>query len=159
MKKRMIPSGVDSFFYDFDGVMTDNKVFVSSDGVESVVCHRGDGWAIGRLKKTGMRQCIISTEKNPVVRVRARKLGIPVIQGVANKGTALVGYARKNRIDLKKSAFVGNDDNDLPAMKLVSFCVAPADATLRVKKMADLITDAKGGQGVIREMIEYMKHQ
>ena len=79
-------------FYDFDGVMTDNRVLVDQNGTESVFVNRSDGLAVARLKKNGYTQVIVSTETNPVVERRAEKLGIPVIHGVDNKGEIIRRY-------------------------------------------------------------------
>ena len=134
--------------------MTDNKVFVFSDGIEAVRCHRGDGWAVGRLRKAGYHQLILSTEKNDVVGRRADKLGIPCVQGSSDKRASLLAYAKENKIDLRRAAYVGNDENDLPAMDLVAFRIAPADATAKVLASADHVTTARGGDGVIRELMD-----
>jgi 3-deoxy-D-manno-octulosonate 8-phosphate phosphatase (KDO 8-P phosphatase) len=146
--------------YDFDGVMTDNKVFVFSDGTEAVVCNRGDGLAVSEIKKADIHQCIISTESNQVVKKRAEKLGIPCIQGVSDKKDALLEYVKNNNIELKSVAYVGNDINDLEAMKLVAVKIAPKDAVPEVLSISDVITEAKGGNGVIYEIYRryFSKH-
>ena len=71
--------------FDFDGVFTNNKVLVSENGVESVICCRSDGIGLSRLNKLGIKSYVISSETNAVVKVRCKKLKIPVIQGVENK--------------------------------------------------------------------------
>ena len=81
--------------YDFDGVMTDNRVYVDQDGREMVRVNRADGLGISGIKKIGIQQIIISTEKNPVVSTRAKKLGIPCLQGIDNKKKALIDYCKK----------------------------------------------------------------
>ena len=82
--------------YDFDGVMTDNHVYLNQDGVEMAMCHRGDGLGVGIIKKMGIQQVIISTETNPIVARRGEKLGIPVIHNVSDKAEALKEYHEKN---------------------------------------------------------------
>jgi YrbI family 3-deoxy-D-manno-octulosonate 8-phosphate phosphatase len=79
-------------YYDFDGVMTDNKVYADQNGNEMVQVNRADGLGIAEIKKLGIKQIIISTEKNPVVSARANKLGIPCLQGIENKKDALINY-------------------------------------------------------------------
>lgn len=143
-----------AIIYDFDGVMTDNKVFVFTDGQEAVRCNRSDGWAIGQFKKRGIHQGILSTEVNAVVGARAKKLGIPHIQGCENKEEGIKKYAKTHGLDLKKVFYVGNDDNDLPAFKLAGFKVCPADASPKVKKIVDLKVRSRGGEGVIRDLFE-----
>ncbi|MEY2940072.1 MAG: hypothetical protein RIS58_1059, partial [Actinomycetota bacterium] len=82
-------SAIKAIVFDFDGVFTDNKVIVSQDGSEFVVCDRGDGMGITLLKEIGIRMMILSKEKNPVVSARGSKLGIEVIQGCDDKLPAL----------------------------------------------------------------------
>ncbi len=143
--------------YDFDGVMTDNKVIVSEDGKESVIVNRGDGLAIAKIKEMGIKQIIISTEKNIVVEARAKKLNIDCLYGVENKKNALEKYLNDNKIEKSKVIYIGNDINDLEAMQLVGIKIAPADAVDDVKKIATYVTKQKGGEGVVRELIEIIK--
>lgn len=140
--------------YDFDGVMTDNRVLVTEDGVEAVLVNRGDGLAVATFKKLGLAQAILSTETNPVVAARARKLGIPVLQGLGDKVAALSRFAAEGGYDLARTVFIGNDVNDLGAMGLVGWPVAPADAHASVLKIARIVTQARGGFGVIREFLD-----
>ena len=140
--------------YDFDGVITDNTVYVDQHGTETVRVHRGDGLAISLFKKAGYKQLILSTETNPVVSKRAEKLGIPVIQGSANKRDALQHYCKKNNIDLQTVLYVGNDINDYDVMQLVKYKICPADAVDSIKAISDVILTIKGGNGVIRELYD-----
>lgn len=144
--------------YDFDGVMTDNRVLTFQDGREAVLCHRGDGLAIEIIKKKNIPQVIISSENNPVVSARAQKLDIPVIQGIgiSAKKKTVTQYCKKNNIPLEKVLYIGNDLNDLEIMRLVGYPVAPADAVKEVKQTAKIITKTKGGNGVIRELLNYL---
>ena len=140
--------------YDFDGVITDNTVYVDQHGTETVRVHRGDGLAISLFKKAGYKQLILSTETNPVVSKRAEKLGIPVIQGSTNKRDALQHYCKKNNIDLQTVLYVGNDINDYDVMQLVKHKICPADAVDSIKDISDDILISKGGNGVIRELYD-----
>ena len=92
--------------YDFDGVMTDNKVYIDQNGNELVQVNRADGLAISEIIKLGIKQLIISTEKNPVVSARAKKLGIPCIQHIENKTNhdikALEYFIKKKLAGLNK---------------------------------------------------------
>ncbi len=103
--------------YDFDGVMTDNRVLVDEDGKEAVFVNRSDGYAIARFKDMGMKQVIISTEKNPVVEARAKKLDIEVFHGVDDKGEILKKYCGRESVDRENVRWIGNELNDLPALK------------------------------------------
>ncbi len=138
--------------YDFDGVMTDNRVLVDENGKESVFVNRGDGYAIARIKEMGIPQVIISTETNPVVERRAEKLGLEIIHGVEDKGKILKDYCQKNRIELGNVLFIGNDLNDLSAIKVAGVTGAPVDAEMEIINSVDLIIQKKGGHGVIREL-------
>ena len=140
--------------YDFDGVMTDNHVYLTQDGVEMAMCHRGDGLGVGIIKKLGVQQVIISTETNPIVARRGEKLGIPVIHNVRDKAQALKEYHEKNfpGEDMSGLMYVGNDTNDLEAMKLAGVKGAPADAEPEILAIADWVSTKNGGYGVIREL-------
>jgi len=139
--------------YDFDGVMTDNKVIISEDGREAVFCNRADGLAIQKIKELGIPQIILSTEENQVVKARAKKLNIEVAHGITDKKIVLIDYCKKRNYDLKKVLYIGNDLNDLEVMKLVGYPIAPIDAVKEIKEIAKIITKARGGKGVIRELL------
>ena len=145
------------FVYDFDGVFTDNRVLVSENDTESVYCNRSDGLAVRKIKEMGINQMIISTEKNKVVSVRAAKLGIPVIHGVENKKEILLENCNKLSIDAKNILYIGNDINDLDAMLAVGFPVCPQDAYPEIKKIVKLVIPVSGGNGVIRELLNYLE--
>lgn len=150
-------SNIELIAYDFDGVMTDNRVVVSQDGTESVTVNRSDGLGVDRFRASGIRQLIISTETNPVVQARARKLKIEVIDSCNDKKSALQEYCKANGYDICKTVFVGNDLNDLEVMESVGIPVAPSDAHPSILSVAKLITSARGGCGVIKELSEIIK--
>lgn len=143
--------------YDFDGVMTDNRVEVDQNGVETVRVNRSDGLAISELRKRDIPQIIVSTEKNPVVQRRAEKLGIPVSHAVDDKQEFIASYMQERGINPQNVVYVGNDVNDLEAMKIVGMPIAPADAHRAVKKIAKHTTRARGGEGVVRELLDIIK--
>ncbi|NOV99318.1 YrbI family 3-deoxy-D-manno-octulosonate 8-phosphate phosphatase [Isoptericola chiayiensis] len=145
---------VDALVTDFDGVHTDDGVHVDSDGVESVRVHRGDGLGIARLRDAGLPILILSKERNPVVSARGIKLGVDVLQGVDDKATALREWCVSNRLDPARVAYVGNDVNDLPALHLVGWPVAVADAHPDVLAAARVVTAARGGHGAVREICD-----
>jgi len=142
--------------YDFDGVMTDNTVAVDQDGRETVSANRSDGLAVAMIRKLGINQTILSTELNPVVRARAGKLGIPATNGVRDKASALLKLVEEEGISLSEVLYVGNDVNDSDAMALAGFKVAPADAHPAILALADYVTDASGGRGVVRELADVL---
>ena len=145
--------------YDFDGVMTDNKVYVDQFGKESVQVNRGDGLGVSEIRKMGIKQIIISTEKNAVVSSRAKKLKIECLQGVDNKQIVLTDYCSQNKIQIETVAFVGNDINDKDAMEMVGYSFCPSDAHKSVKEISDHTFQVKGGSGVIRELFEYLTNK
>ena len=138
--------------YDFDGVMTDNHVYVSQDGTEMAMCHRGDGLGVGIIRDMGIEQVIISTEVNPIVAKRAEKLKLPVVHKVKNKAQALTDYCAGKGIVLENVMYIGNDTNDLEAMKLAGIKGAPKDAEPEILSIADWVSTKNGGYGVIREL-------
>ena len=147
------------FVYDFDGVMTDNKVYLDQNGNEIVRVNRADGQGVSEIKKLGFQQIIISTETNPVVSTRAGKLGILCLQGIDDKKAALIDFCKNNIINLMNVAYIGNDINDLEAMKLVGMTFCPADAHEVIKTISDCVLKTKGGNGVIRELLDFIIEQ
>ena len=143
--------------YDFDGVMTDNKVYIDQNGNEMVQVNRADGLGVAEIKKMEIEQIIMSTETNPVVSARAIKLDIPCLQGLDNKKDALTDYCQKNEIEIKQVAYVGNDINDKDAMEIVGFSFCPADAHETIKEISDHVFKRNGGDGVIRELLDLIK--
>lgn len=134
--------------------MTDNRVLVLADGNEAVFCNRGDGWATKTFRELGLRQYILSTEENPIVMRRAEKLKLPCTHGLADKKAGLLQLVQREQIDLKRTAYVGNDENDFAAMQLAHLKIAPADASADIRKLADIVCKAKGGYGVLREILD-----
>ena len=150
---------LDLLVYDFDGVMTDNKVYVDQNGKETVQVNRADGLGVSEIKKLGIEQIIISTEKNPVVSARAKKMDIYCLQGIDNKKFALKNYCKENNIELQQVAYIGNDINDLEVMKIVGVTFCPSDAHESIKDISDYVLDKKGGEGVIRELLDLLTNK
>ena len=145
---------IDAFFFDFDGVMTNNRVYLDQDGKEIVGCHRSDGLAFDVLRKLNKPSFIISTEKNRVVTMRANKLKIQAIQGVNDKVKAIKELSLNNKYKLENIFYVGNDLNDYQAMKICGFSACPADSHVKIKDLSDIILKTNGGEGVIRCLLE-----
>jgi YrbI family 3-deoxy-D-manno-octulosonate 8-phosphate phosphatase len=140
--------------FDFDGVFTDNMVYVSEDGSEAVRCFRSDGIGLHKLKKLGIETVIISTEANPVVSARARKLKIHCVQDCPDKRAVLEDIAREKNITLSEVAFVGNDINDLPCLECVALPIVVQDAHKDVVSTALYQTKNPGGHGAVREICD-----
>ncbi|SVD18609.1 uncharacterized protein METZ01_LOCUS371463 [marine metagenome] len=148
---------LDLIVYDFDGVMTNNKVYLDKSGTEIVQVNRSDGLAISEIKKLGIEQIILSSEENEVVSKRAEKLKIDCLQAIKEKEEILMDYCVSKGLDLKKVAYIGNDINDYKAMKLVAFPLCPSDANEDIKKISLYVLKSKGGEGVVREFLDYVK--
>lgn len=145
---------VDLIVFDFDGVLTDNKVFVFEDGREAVCCNRADGLAFDMFRAAAIEAAILSTETNPVVSARARKLKLSVVQGAGDKATSIRALVAERSLDLERVMFVGNDLNDLPALRIVGWPIAVADSHPQVKHVARIVLETRGGAGVAREIAE-----
>jgi N-acylneuraminate cytidylyltransferase len=140
--------------FDFDGVFTDNRVYVDQSGVESVSCSRADGLGIERLLDHGFDAAVLSTETNSVVAARCRKLNLPVQQGLKEKAQALRDLVATKGRDMKQVAYIGNDVNDLECLRIAGVAVAPADAHPAVRRVVDLVLRKPGGHGAVREICE-----
>ncbi len=150
----MIPKDISLLVLDFDGVITDDRVYVNQHGEEIVAAHRGDGMGISSLKKTGVEVIILSKEKNPVVKARGDKLKTPVYQGIDDKGKKLAEIIKEKGLTSEQVVYVGNDVNDLPCFPLVGLAVAVADAHPAVIGQAGLVLKKKGGFGAVREICD-----
>jgi YrbI family 3-deoxy-D-manno-octulosonate 8-phosphate phosphatase len=149
-----LPPRVGAVVFDFDGVFTDNRVLVHEDGAESVLCNRSDGWGIGELRATGVPMVVISTEQNPVVSARCRKLGLECVQNARDKAAELERWLNDRAIPPSSVVFVGNDVNDVDCMKMVGCSVVVADAHPSVKRIADIVLSSPGGRGAVRELTD-----
>ena len=145
---------IDAFVFDFDGVLTNNLVQIDENAKESVSCSRADGLAFDVLRKLNKPAYILSTEKNLVVKARAKKLNIPAIQGVANKVEAIKKLATENNYSLKNILYVGNDLNDYLVMQLCGYSACPADSHSKIKNVSSIILGTNGGDGIVRELLE-----
>lgn len=145
---------VELIVFDFDGVFTDNTVYVDETGRETVRCWRSDGLGLARLREVGVRVYIVSTEKNAVVRARAEKLNMDFVQGVDDKRHAVSLIAENLGISLERTMFVGNDINDIPALEQVGFPVAVSDAYPEILPLVCYQTKSAGGKGAVREVCD-----
>jgi N-acylneuraminate cytidylyltransferase len=142
------------FVFDFDGVFTDNRVYVDQSGRETVSCSRADGLGVERLLSNGFDAAVLSTEMNLVVSARCRKLRLPVQQGVRDKAQALRKLAASRELALEQVAYLGNDVNDLECLQIAGVAIVPADAHPDVRKIADLVLLKSGGHGAVRELCD-----
>ena len=152
--KKINIKNIDTFIFDFDGVLTDNKVYLNNKGDEFVACNRGDGIGFKYLKKMKKNIYILSSEKNNVVLYRGKKLGAKVIKGIPDKVKVLKKLSILNNIELNKSMYIGNDINDYEAMNKCKYSACPSDSHPKIKKVANYVLDSSGGDGVVREILE-----
>lgn len=155
---------VHTIVFDFDGIFTDNKVYIADDGSELVRCDRADGLGIDLLRAYGRRRrrvldiLILSRERNRVVQARARKLGLRSRRAVVDKLSFLQNYLRRRHPAVSDPfaglLYAGNDLNDLPLIARAGFSVAPADAHPLVRQTANAVLPIRGGEGFVRGVVE-----
>jgi N-acylneuraminate cytidylyltransferase len=152
--RRPMPGGIKLVILDFDGVLTDNRVWTDQDGREAVASNRSDSEGLSQLRSSGVDALVLSKEVNPVVAARCRKLNLPCLQGIEDKGRALENLLKERNLVPQQVAYLGNDTNDLACFPLVGWAVAVADAHPEVKRRADLVLARNGGHGAVRELCE-----
>jgi len=140
--------------FDFDGVFTDNRVWVNEHGDEALAFSRSDGLGLRRLEEVGVRSLIVSLEQNPIVGARARKLQVDCVQGVGDKLSVLRERTGELGVALQDTAYVGNDINDAECLRVVGVPVVPADAWPEVKPLARWVLSRAGGTGCVREFCD-----
>jgi N-acylneuraminate cytidylyltransferase len=162
MKAQLKELGCPSLFsnilgivFDFDGVMTDNRVITDQHGNESVACDRSDGMGIALLRKAGYKLAVLSTEVNPVVSVRCKKLGVECWQGLGDgKLAVFLDWCQQQGLPPEKVIYVGNDVNDLECLEACGCGVVPADAYAAAKAVAKIVLENSGGCGAVRELCD-----
>jgi N-acylneuraminate cytidylyltransferase len=162
MSRRPMPARIELIVSDFDGVITDNRVWTDQDGTEMVVASRSDSMHIRELRERGIDVVILSSETNPVVRARAEKMGmVEVVQGIdiRGKGEALRQLFSQKNVDASRVAYIGNDLNDLPCFELAGWAVAVADSYPEVIRRADHVLEHAGGHGALRELCDLVLKQ
>lgn len=153
--RRQLPDDIKLIILDFDGVLTDNRVWVNELGQEMVASSKSDSLGLETLRReTGIEIMVLSRETNPVVAARCKKLKLPVLQAVKNKEHTLRELLAEKNIDPLEVIFVGNDTNDLPVFPIVGFTAAPADSHAEVLRRADLVLTLPGGKGAVRELCD-----
>jgi 3-deoxy-D-manno-octulosonate 8-phosphate phosphatase (KDO 8-P phosphatase) len=140
--------------FDFDGVFTDNLVYISESGQEFVVCNRSDGLGLSKIRGLNIPMYVISTEKNPVVTYRCKKLEINCIQGCDNKLITLNELLMKKNINIENVAYIGNDINDQQCLQSVGLPIVVKDAHPDVLNLAQYTTKNLGGHGAVREVCD-----
>jgi N-acylneuraminate cytidylyltransferase len=139
-------------FTDFDGCLTDDRVWLNQDGEEFVAANRKDGLAVKRLKNLGIQVVIASTETNKVVLARGNKMGVEVLQGLEDKAEAIEQYLKQKNLTWNDVWYIGNDLNDLGAIERANLSLSPADAVKKVRKTVDIVLKTNGGKGILSEI-------
>ena len=142
------------FVFDFDGVLTVNKFYLNEKCFESVKLSRSDGLAFDALKLLNKKVIILSSEKNPIILTRAKKLKLEALYGIKKKDITLIEYCSHKNIKLDEVLYVGNDINDLKAMMLCGYTVCPRDSHKKIKEVSSYHLKSLGGNGVVREIVE-----
>jgi len=160
MQRRPLPRLVSAVIFDFDGVITDNRAWIDGQGHEQVAVNRSDGMGLSLLQKeTGIKILVISTETSATVSSRCQKLGIPFLQGISDKASALTNWMKEHSVNPAQVVYVGNDINDLSCFSIVGCAFAPADAHDEVLSRTDFILKNSGGKGAVREICDLLISQ
>ena len=159
--RRPMPSTIKLIVSDFDGVITDNRVWTDENGKETVAATRSDSMRVRDLRERGVEVMILSSEPNPVVKARAEKMGVESVQGIdiRGKGEALKKLLAEKKVDAAHVVYIGNDLNDLPCFEIAGWAVAVADAYPEVLQAADHVLTKPGGHGSVRELCELILHK
>lgn len=146
------------FCSDVDGVMTDNRLHISSSGELFKTFNARDGWALKEiLPAHGIEPAVITGRMSEIVPYRCKELGVStVLCGRNDKDVAVRELASERGVCLEQVAYIGDDLNDLPAIAIAGISGCPADAVEEVKTAVTYICKAKGGEGALREFVEWV---
>jgi 3-deoxy-D-manno-octulosonate 8-phosphate phosphatase (KDO 8-P phosphatase) len=148
---------LDWLVLDVDGVLTDGLVHVAAEGELFKSFHVRDGLAIKLAQAAGLQVAILSARRSEIVARRAAELELEeVIQGREDKGAAFRDLLERRGVDPSAVAYIGDDLHDLPILDAVGLSVAPCDAAPQVKADVDYVTEAAGGRGAVRELVEHL---
>jgi len=146
---------IKAIFFDVDGVLTDGKIIYDNAGNETKQFNVKDGYIISHLKKAGIVVGIITGRDSKVVSHRANELKLDFChQGIVDKLSVFEKLVDFHKLKKKQVAYIGDDINDLGALRNCGLSVCPADAISYVKAKVDLVTEVKGGEGVVREVAD-----
>jgi YrbI family 3-deoxy-D-manno-octulosonate 8-phosphate phosphatase len=153
-RRRPLPQRIDLVVLDFDGVLTDNRVWVDQDGHEMIAAYRSDSMGTHPLRQKGVKIVVLSTETNPVVAARCAKMKLPVYQGILDKASALPAILAEQGASPEHTIYLGNDINDIPCFEQVACALAVADAQPAALRAADIVLSRAGGHGAVRELCD-----
>lgn len=145
---------ITTFVFDYDGVMTDGKVYLLNNDMARTANVR-DGYAIQLAQKKGFRIAVISGGRSEMMTTRMNSLNVTdVFLGVSDKLTEFNNYLVKENIKKEDILFMGDDIPDYPIMLEAGVPTCPADAAEEIKKVSVYISDKNGGEGCVRDVIE-----
>ena len=148
-------AGIKAVILDVDGVLTDGSIYVDAEGKETKRFNVRDGAAIKWLRRSNFMVAFLSGRTSAAVEARARQLGVEhVVQGATEKSPAYEALREKLGVSDEEVCYAGDDLHDLPVMRRVGFAVAPADGTGETRAAAHYVTQARGGEGAVRELAE-----
>ncbi len=139
---------------DFDGVMTDDGVWLTADGEELVRVYRRDGLGLSLLRGAGIPCAVFSGDDSPAMHARCRKLGVPLFPGLETKLPVLIDWLGANQFDLRDCLFLGNDLNDAPCLEACNWAAAPLDCEPSLLPMTTIHLSRRGGFGAVREVCD-----
>jgi 3-deoxy-D-manno-octulosonate 8-phosphate phosphatase (KDO 8-P phosphatase) len=146
---------IKAIFFDVDGVLTDGRINYDDSGRELKSFNVKDGLIISHLKKAGIVTGAISGRESSAVTRRCAELKVDFChQGIVDKAAAFEKLLKHYKLKTKDVAFIGDDINDLSVFRLTGFSICPADTFDYIKEQVDLVTYAKGGGGVLREVAD-----
>lgn len=160
-KKTVLPklNKIRMVIMDADGVLTDGRIIFGSDGTDYRCFHAHDGYGITRAIEKGLKLAIISGKGSNTVVLRSRRLGITdIILNAMDKVKAFQKLKRKYKLEYDEVCFIGDDEFDLPLLLKVGFSAAPKDGIKVVREQVDYVTEAKGGHGAVREVLDKIFH-
>jgi len=154
--RRPMPASIKMIVSDFDGVISDGRVWTDENGRETVAATRADSMRVEELRQRGIEVMILSSEVNPVVSQRAKKMGVEAIHGLSlsGKGEALKHFLSEQKIAAAQVVYLGNDFNDLPCFEIAGWSVAVVDSYPEVLRAADYVLKTRGGYGALRELCD-----
>lgn len=142
---------------DIDGVMTDGKLIYGSDEVELKAFHVRDGLGIKLWQGCGLDFGMVTARRSPIVTRRAQELSIEIVeQGRPDKRAAVSQIAQERGVELSEVCYVGDDLHDLSAIQAVGLGVTVCDAPEEIKSAAQIVLTSRGGEGAIRELVEFI---
>jgi YrbI family 3-deoxy-D-manno-octulosonate 8-phosphate phosphatase len=144
-------------FIDFDGCLTDDRVWVNLHGEEFIAANRKDGLAVKRLKNLGIQVVVTSTETNKVVSARGKKMEVEVFQGLVDKAEVIDEYLNQKNLNWNDIWYIGNDINDLGAISKAVISLCPSDAVKKVRKTVDIVLKTNGGYGILEEIVSILE--